>query len=111
MFVHANSRIQDALRQVSLSSRHQEPLPRRGHARGGPTPNCRPWRLRQGTSESALGHRLLLQELAFNTLSVGFVVGNLCVDFLFVCEIVGKSRVHSGGCEMLVLADDVFSAV
>src|SRR3989441_2195308 len=63
------------------------------------------------TGGSSSGYRLLLQELAFDALGVGFVVGNLCVDLLLVCEIVGKGGVHSGRGEMLVFTHDVFRAM
>src|SRR5205823_14512230 len=94
-----------------VSIRIQGRSPRQDHERGEPTPNYRPWHLRRDTGGSSLGYRLLLQELAFDALGVGFVVGNLCVDLLLVCEIVGKGGVHSGRGEMLVFTHDVFRAM
>jgi len=54
---------------------------------------------------------LPVEEFLFNLFGFGFIGGDLRVNLLLVCEIVGESRVHSGGREVLVLTDDVFSAV
>jgi hypothetical protein len=54
---------------------------------------------------------LPVEEFLFNLFGFGFIGGDLRINLLFVSEIVGKSRVHSGGREMLVLTDDIFSAV
>src|SRR2546425_13004205 len=63
------------------------------------------------TGGSSSGYRLLLQELAFDALGVGFVGGNLCVILLLVGEIVGKGGMRSGRGEMLVFTHDVFRAI
>ena len=52
-----------------------------------------------------------VEEFFFNLFGFCFIRGDLKINLLFVCEIVGKSRVHAGWREMLVLADDVFNAV
>jgi hypothetical protein len=64
-----------------------------------------------GKDVSASSNLLTIQEFFFNLFGFGLVGGNLRINLLFVCEIVGKSRVHSGGRQMLVLADDIFRTV
>jgi hypothetical protein len=52
-----------------------------------------------------------VKEFFFNLFGFGFTGGDLRINLLLVCEIVGKGRVHSGRRQMFVLADDIFSTV
>lgn len=74
-------------------------------------PNRCPWRLRRCTDVSASSNLLPVEEFFCNRFGSGLIGGDLRIKLLLVCEIVGKSRMHAGGREMLVLADDIFSAV
>jgi hypothetical protein len=66
-------------------------------------------RTAQGSSASS--NLLPLKEFLFNLFGFIFTCGDLRINLLLICEVIGKSRVHAGGRQMLILPDDVFSAV